>query len=113
MAKKIIEIVLNILIFEENKKYVAYSPQLNLYINGNSIDDAKKAVRAGVGLLLSSWNEKGTLVRKLEELGLINKKNYNKIYQDFISNTLKVPLSLLKQKEYTKSRINIKFPASL
>ena len=58
-----------IIVFKEEKMYVAYCPELDVSSCGNTIDQAKDTLKTAVSLFLEEAEKMGTLVDILEESG--------------------------------------------
>ena len=64
-----------IIVFKEEKMYVAFCPELDVSSCGNTIDQAKDKLKTAVSLFLEEAEKMSTLVDILEESG--NKKDAN------------------------------------
>ena len=58
-----------IIVFKEEKMYVAYCPELDVSSCGNTIDRAKDKLKTAVNLFLEEAEKMSTLVDILEESG--------------------------------------------
>ena len=58
-----------IIVFKEEKMYVAYCPELDVSSCGNTIDQAKDTLKTAVSLFLEEAEKMNTLVDILEESG--------------------------------------------
>lgn len=56
-------------IFKEDNQYVAIAPELNVSSFGDSVNEAKQAVKEAVELFLEECKRMGTLEEVLEEAG--------------------------------------------
>lgn len=65
---------LSILFLRENKRFVAYSPALDLSTSGKTFEEAKKHFAEAAMLFFEELHKKGTTEEVLEDLGW-NKKN--------------------------------------
>ena len=68
-----ISLEFDIIVFKEDKAYVAYSPELDISSCGNSVDHAKDMLKTAVRLFLEEADKMETLEDILEESGY--KKN--------------------------------------
>lgn len=104
MKKKSTKLTIDTVLFKEGGRYHVYSPQLQL------ADSSKKKVRALEGLRdmslaqLNFWQERSTLLTKIEELGLgrISAEKRKRINHD-----LTVPYSFLRRKKSTFGKISL------
>jgi len=62
-----IQIDFDIIVFKENKTYVAYCPELDISSCGNNIEHAKDMLKTAVRLFLEEAEKMGTLEDILEE----------------------------------------------
>jgi len=56
-------------IFEEDGQFVAICPELNVSSFGDTVDEARKALREAIDLFLEECEEMGTLEDVLRETG--------------------------------------------
>ena len=59
----------NTQIWQEEKMYVAYVPQLDLSSCGKTVEEAKKNIREAVEVFLEEAEKMGTIKKILEEAG--------------------------------------------
>ncbi len=71
----VISLDYEIIVFKEEKMYVAFCPELDLSSCGNSIDQAKDMLKAAVSLFLEEAEKMSTLVDILEESGYKKDEN--------------------------------------
>jgi predicted RNase H-like HicB family nuclease len=64
-----IHIDFDVVVFQEGKTYVAYSPKLDLSSCGNTVDTARKNLKTAVQLFLEEAANMGTLDEILKEAG--------------------------------------------
>ena len=64
-----ISLEFDIIVFKEDKAYVAYSPELDISSCGNSVDHAKDMLKTAVRLFLEEADKMETLEDILEESG--------------------------------------------
>ena len=69
MKKTIREFKLPVSILREGKKYVAYTPALDLSTSGNSFDQAKRRFEEAVNIFFEELLKKGTTEEVFQELG--------------------------------------------
>lgn len=69
MAKVMLKFNLPVSILREQKKYVAYSPALDLSTSGRSYEEAKKRFSKSVNIFFDELIKKGTLEDVLRDLG--------------------------------------------
>ena len=69
MKKFMLEINLPVSILRENKKFIAYTPALDLSTSGDTYEEAKKRFGEIVQLFFEEIIKKGTLEQVLSELG--------------------------------------------
>lgn len=62
-----IPIEFDIIVFEEEKTYVAYCPELDLSSCGDSVNQSKEMLKSAVRLLIEEAEKMGTLEDILEE----------------------------------------------
>jgi len=67
----------DIIVFKENKTYVAYCPELDVSSCGNSIEHAKEMLKTAVRLFLEEAEKMGTLKDILEEANYVKDPNGN------------------------------------
>lgn len=63
------DISVRVEIFKEGDAYVALSPELNVSSFGETVDEAKKALKEAVGAFIEECETMGTLEEVLEESG--------------------------------------------
>lgn len=56
------------MVWYENKLWVAYLPQLDLSSGGDTREEAIKNIKEAAGLWFESCVERGTIIKALEEL---------------------------------------------
>jgi predicted RNase H-like HicB family nuclease len=64
-----IHIDFDVVVFQEGKTYVAYSPKLDLSSCGDTVDTARKNLKTAVQLFLEEAANMGTLEEILKEAG--------------------------------------------
>lgn len=64
-----ISLEFDMIVFKEDKAYVAYSPELDISSCGNSVDHAKDMLKTAVRLFLEEADKMETLEDILEESG--------------------------------------------
>lgn len=69
MGKSILEFKLPVSILREGKKYVAYTPALDLSTSGKNYEEAKKRFSEIVNIFFAELIKKGTLEEVLRDLG--------------------------------------------
>ncbi len=69
MKNSFIQFKLPVSIIKESKKFVAYSPALDLSTSGNSIKQAQSRFEEAVDIFFEEIIEKGTLSKVLTNLG--------------------------------------------
>ena len=62
---------LHVIVFKEGKKYVAYSPTIDLATQGNSREDAGRMFDEAAGIFFEELVKMGTLEKELERLGWV------------------------------------------
>ncbi len=62
-----ISIDYDVIVFEENKTYVAYCPELDVSSCGRSIEHSKEMLRTAIRLFIEETEKMGTLEDILEE----------------------------------------------
>lgn len=62
-------ITLPVTILREGKKFIAFTPALDLSTSGKTFDEAKKNFDEAVSLFIQECSEKGTLDSALHDLG--------------------------------------------
>ena len=67
--KKVVNVNLPVSILKEGKKYVAYSPALDLSTFGKSYDEVKKRFEEIVGIFFEEIIKEGTIEEVLQDLG--------------------------------------------
>lgn len=70
-----IQIDFDIIVFKENKTFVAYCPELDVSSCGNSIEHAKEMLKTAVRLFLEESEKMGTLRDILEEANYVKDKS--------------------------------------
>lgn len=70
-----IQIDFDIIVFEENKTFVAYCPELDISSCGSSIEHAKAMLKTAVRLFLEEADKMGTLESILEEANYVKNKS--------------------------------------
>jgi len=71
----VIQIDFDIIVFEENKTFVAYCPELDISSCGSSIEHAKAMLKTAVRLFLEEADKMGTLESILEEANYVKNKS--------------------------------------
>ncbi len=66
-----VPIEFDIIVFKENKTYVAYCPELDISSCGNSIEHAKEMLKTAVRLFIEEAEKMGTLEDILEEANYV------------------------------------------
>jgi len=66
-----VPIEFDIIVFEENKTYVAYCPELDISSCGKSIEHAKEMLKTAVRLFIEEAEKMGTLEDILEEANYV------------------------------------------
>jgi len=69
MRKIMLEVNLPVSILREGKKFIAYTPALDLSTSGNSYKEAKKRFAEIVNIFFEELIKKGTLDEVLRDLG--------------------------------------------
>ena len=69
MKKLMLEVKLPVSILREDKKYVAYTPALDLSTSGNNYEEVKKRFNEIVNIFFEELIKKGTLENVLRDLG--------------------------------------------
>jgi len=69
MGKLMLEINLPVSILREDKKYVAYTPALDLSTSGRSYEEVKERFSEIVNIFFEELIKKGTLEEVLQDLG--------------------------------------------
>ena len=69
MKKLMLEFNLPVSILREGKKYIAYTPALDLSTSGNTFDQARKRFEELVNVFFEEIFRKGTTEDVLQELG--------------------------------------------
>ncbi len=69
MKKFSLEFKIPVSIIREEKKYIAYTPALDLSTSGNSYEEVKKRFREAIDIFFEEIVEKGTLKEVLQDLG--------------------------------------------
>ena len=69
MAVVKVDIKLSVTFLREGKKFIAYSPALDLSTSGKSLKEAKKRFEEASTLFIEELNKKGTTTEVLKELG--------------------------------------------
>lgn len=93
MAKINLEVNLPVSVIKEGKKYIAYTPALDLSTSGKNYEEAKKRFKEATGIFFEELIKRGALEETLTDLGW--KKVQTKwnpplvISQDF--QTIKLP----------------------
>ena len=62
-----IQIEFDMIVFEEDKSYVAYCPELDISSCGNTVEQAKEMLKTAIRLFLEEAEKMGTLEEVLEE----------------------------------------------
>lgn len=75
MAKLKLEIELPVSILREGKKFIAYTPALDLSTCGRSYEEVKRRFNEIVGIFFEELIKKGTLEDVLQELGWERKRS--------------------------------------
>jgi predicted RNase H-like HicB family nuclease len=70
-----VPIEFDIIVFKENKTYVAYCPELDISSCGNSIEHAKEMLKTAVRLFIEEAEKMGTLEDILEEANYVKNAN--------------------------------------
>ncbi len=68
-GENVLELKLNILVFQEDNFFLAYCPSLNLSSYGDSIQDAKDAFDEIMQSYIQDTQSRGTLTKDLVSLG--------------------------------------------
>lgn len=93
----VIELQLNVLVFQQGDFYVAYCPSLNLSSYGDTIDDAKTGFDEVMEAYLDECEENGSLRDDLVKNGwTLNIQNHKKAEPPAVVE-LNIPAGLLKQ----------------
>lgn len=92
----VLELQLNVLVFQEGEYYVAFCPSLNLSTYGNSVGDAKDAFDDAMNIYLDYSNENGTLHQDLIKHGWQFGLENNKKVEPPSMVELNIPAGLLK-----------------
>ena len=69
MGKVMLEFKLPVSVLREGKKYIAYTPALDLSTSGRNYDEAKKRFNEIVNIFFEELIKKGTLEEVLRGLG--------------------------------------------
>jgi len=69
MQKKSFSYNLSVSVFKEGKKFVAYSPALDLSTSGKTFSEVKARFQEAVGIFFEEISKKGTAIEALSELG--------------------------------------------
>jgi len=69
MRKIMLEVSLPVSILREGKKFIAYTPALDLSTSGNSYKEVKKRFAEIVNIFFEELTKKGTLDEVLRDLG--------------------------------------------
>ncbi len=69
-----IPIEFDIIVFKEDKAYIAYCPELDVSSCGNNIEHAKEMLKTAVRLFLEEAEKMGTLKDILEEAHYVKDK---------------------------------------
>ena len=69
MKKLMLEVKLPVSILREDKKYVAYTPALDLSTSGNDYEEVKKRFNEIVNIFFEELIKRGTLENVLKNLG--------------------------------------------
>lgn len=99
------KVEVDVLIFKEDKYYIAYIPSLNLTAHSTEEKKAIKHLDNAVHLFMKHWTSKGSLGEKLKKLGW--KPEADKKYKPSV-NDIQIPLSLLGKSYSTRP---MKIPA--
>lgn len=67
------QIDFDVIVFQEGKAYVAYSPKLDVSSCGNTVDEAKSNLKTAVRLFIEESSKLGTLEDILDEAGYESK----------------------------------------
>lgn len=70
-----IPIEFDIIVFKEDKVYIAYCPELDVSSCGSNIEHAKEMLKTAVRLFLEEAEKLGTLEDILEEAHYVKDKN--------------------------------------
>lgn len=70
-----VQIDFDIIVFKENKTYVAYCPELDISSCGDNIEHAKDMLKTAVRLFLEEAEKMGTLKEILEEANYVKDKS--------------------------------------
>lgn len=93
----VIELQLNVLLFQQEDFYVAYCPSLNLSSYGDTIDDAKAGFDEVMEAYLEECKENGSLYDDLVKNGwTFNIQNHKKVEPPAMVE-LNIPAGLLRQ----------------
>lgn len=69
MKKVMLELKLPVSVLREGKKYVAYTPSLDLSTSGRSYEEVKRRFNEIVNIFFEELIKKGTLNEVLQDLG--------------------------------------------
>lgn len=69
MKKTFFEVKLPVSVFKEGKRFIAYTPALDLSTSGKDYDEVKKHFEEIVNIFFEEVFQKGTLKEVLEDLG--------------------------------------------
>ncbi len=69
MKKLQLQVNLPVSVLKEGKKFVAYTPALDLSTSGNTYEEAKKRFEEVVRIFFEEIHEQGTAEEVLKELG--------------------------------------------
>ncbi len=69
MKKFSLEFKIPVSVIREEKKYIAYTPALDLSTSASSYEEVKKRFREAVNIFFEEIVKKGTLKEVLQELG--------------------------------------------
>lgn len=93
----VIDLHLNVLVFQEGNYYVAYCPSLNISSYGNSITDAKSGFDEVMKAYLEDCKDNGNLRDDLLKNGWTVTNNNNKIVEPPATIDLNIPAGLLRK----------------
>lgn len=94
---KVLELQLNVLVFQQGDYFVAYCPSVNLSSYGDTIDDAKVGFKEVMEAYLEDSKENGTLRDDLVKNGwTLNIQNHKKAEPPAMVE-LNIPAGLLRQ----------------
>jgi len=93
MNKVATNVKLNVSFFKQGKRYVAYSPTLDLSTSGQTLADARKKITEAAMLFLEELYQSNNLEKVLSDLGW-RKKSPSALWQPPLTSQEEIPVAL-------------------